>query len=74
MDRGTAERVVQGCIYELQRNLQTGDVHIITGVGNHSRHNKAHLKPLVLEIIANAELEYGMMDRNPGMIIMRVKP
>eukprot|EP00892_Ulva_mutabilis_P008485 jgi/Ulvmu1/6008/UM026_0134.1 len=74
MDRLTAESVVQGCIYELQRNLQTGDVRIITGVGNHSHNNKANLKPLVLEIIAEAGLESSLMDRNQGMIIMHVKP
>lgn len=74
MDRPTAEQVVQGCIFELQRNLQYGDVQIITGKGNHSHNNKANLKPLVLELIADAGLAHSMMDRNPGMIIMHVKP
>lgn len=74
MDRPTAEQVIQGCIYELQRNLQTGDIQVITGMGNHSHNNKANLKPLVLDLIADAGLEHSMADRNPGMIIMHIRP
>lgn len=73
MDRDKAKDVVWACLVELQRNMQSGEVHIVTGRGTHSHNRKANLRPLIIESLNLLGLEYSLPD-NAGVIVVHVRP
>ena len=74
MDRDKARDVVHACLQELQRNLQSGQLDIVTGRGAHSHNRRSNLKPLIVEVLDLLHLEYSYPDGNEGVMRVAVRP
>ena len=74
MDCEMAGDVVYACLTELQRNLQRGQLDIVTGRGNHSHNKRSNLRPEIEEVVRSLGLRSGSPQGNQGNVRVEVKP
>ena len=73
MDCAAAQRVVEGCLEELLRAKQQGQLDIITGRGAHSASGHSRLKPLVQRTVKAMGLTCKKTESHEGVVKVLIK-